>query len=176
MRHSRSGLRYPSDLRDDEWELIEPLLPAGLDALDMLRIEAGLIFAGYGISDQTDPLEAGIGFAAPKSKRSAFVGAETLARRREHPQRVLAGLVIDGAEAMAHGDPVYAGRVQARVVTSATRSPFLGQTIALARIDVPFAALGTALTIGKLDGQQKRIGANVVRFPHYDPDKTRVRS
>ena len=152
------------------------ILPCGLDALDMLRIEAGLVFAGYDFCDQTDPFEAGIGFAAPKSKRSAFIGSEALARRREHPQRVLAGLAIEGAEHVGHGDPVYAGRVQVGVITSATRSPILGQTIALARLDVSQGALGTALTIGKLDGQQKRIGAEVVRFPHYDPDKTRVRS
>ena len=31
----------------------------------MVRIEAGLIFAGYEFSDQTDPFEAGIGFTVP---------------------------------------------------------------------------------------------------------------
>jgi len=152
------------------------VLPAGLDALDMLRIEAGLVFAGYEFCDQTDPFEAGIGFAAPKSKRAPFIGSEALARRREHPQRVLVGLHVEGADHVGHGDPVYAGRVQVGVITSATRSPILGQTIALARVDVVVSALGTALSIGRLDGQQKRIGAQVVRFPHYDPDKTRVRS
>ena len=40
------------------------LVPMGLDALDMLRQEAGLIFAGQEFDDQTDPFEAGIGFAA----------------------------------------------------------------------------------------------------------------
>jgi aminomethyltransferase len=35
---------------------------------------------------------------------------------------------------------------------------------------------GTALEVGKLDGQQKRIAATVVRFPFYDPEKTRPRS
>jgi aminomethyltransferase len=89
---------------------------------------------------------------------------------------VLAGLDIVGADPIAHGDPVYAGRVQVGVITSATRSPILNRTIALARIDVSQATPGSALTIGKLDGQQKRIGATVVRYPHYDPDKTRVRS
>ena len=152
------------------------LLPAGLDALDMLRIEAGLVFAGYEFCDQTDPFEAGIGFAAPKSKRAPFIGSDALARRRENPQRVLAGLIVEGAEAVGHGDPVYAGRMQVGVITSATRSPILGQTIALARVDISQSAIGTALAIGKLDGQQKRIGAAVVRFPHYDPDKRRVRS
>jgi aminomethyltransferase len=44
------------------------------------------------------------------------------------------------------------------------------------RLDVTYAAIGTSLEIGKLDGKMKRIPAKVVRFPHYDPDKTRVRA
>jgi aminomethyltransferase len=62
------------------------------------------------------------------------------------------------------------------VVTSATRSPILGKTIALARVDMSCGTIGRALAIGKLDGHQKRIAAEVVRFPHFDPDKTRVRA
>ena len=53
------------------------LCPMGLAALDMVRIEAGLIFAGYEFSDQTDPFEAGIGFCVPlKSKPDDFIGRE----------------------------------------------------------------------------------------------------
>ena len=61
-------------------------------------------------------------------------------------------------------------------ITSATRSPVLKKTIALARVDVTSGEIGTQLEVGKLDGQQKRLPARVVRFPHYDPEKTRVRS
>jgi aminomethyltransferase len=68
------------------------------------------------------------------------------------------------------------GRAQIGVVTSGTRSPVLKKTIALARLDVTHATLGTEVEIGKLDGQQKRLPATVVRFPFYDPDKTRPRS
>ena len=52
---------------DAVWEAGEPegIMPLGLAALDMLRIESGLIFAGYEFDDQTDPFEAGIGFTVP---------------------------------------------------------------------------------------------------------------
>jgi aminomethyltransferase len=152
------------------------LKPLGLDALDMLRIEAGLVFAGYDFCDQTDPFEAGIGFTVPAGKTAAYVGSEALARRRASPQRVLVGLDIDGSDDVGHGDPIFSGRMRIGVVTSATRSPLLGRTIALARLDVGASAIGTRVEIGKLDGHSKRIGATVVRFPHYDPDKKRVRS
>ena len=45
------------------------LKPLGLDALDMLRIESGLIFAGYEFDDQVDPFEAGIGFTVALDAR-----------------------------------------------------------------------------------------------------------
>ena len=86
------------------------------------------------------------------------------------------GLDIDAAIPVGHGDGIYAGRAQVGVVTSSTRSPLLGKTIALARVDVAHAALDTALEVGKLDGQQKRLPARVVALSHYDPKKTRPQS
>ncbi|WP_210583171.1 DUF1989 domain-containing protein [Streptomyces sp. GESEQ-35] len=153
------------------------LTPLGLQALDMLRIEAGLAFAGYEFCDQTDPYEAGIGFTVPlKTKEDDFVGREALLARRASPQRTLVGLELAGDEPARHGDCVHVGRSQVGVVTSATRSPVLRKNIALCRIAVQYAALGTAVEVGKLDGHRKRIPAQVVRFPFYDPDKTRPRS
>src|SRR5919197_4588106 len=153
------------------------IAPLGLEALDMLRIEAGLIFYGYEFCDQTDPFEAGIGFAVPlKTKTEDFVGREALIKRKEHPQRVLVGLDVADNEPAVHGDGVFIGRNQVGVVTSGTRSPILKKTNALARLDVNYAAPGTEVEVGKLDGKMKRIPARVVRFPHYDPEKTRVRA
>ena len=163
---------------DSIWAAGEPhgLLPLGLDALDILRIEAGLIFAGYEFDDQVDPFEAGIGFTVTKAKDEDFVGREALRERREHPQRTLVGLDLEGNEPAGHGDGVYAGRQQVGVVTSGTRSPILKKNIALARVAVQHRDPGAALEVGKLDGHQKRIAATVVPFPFYDPEKTRPRS
>lgn len=152
------------------------LTPAGLAALDMLRIEAGLVFADYEFCDQTDPFEAGIGFAVATAKADPYIGKEALERRRAAPHRRLVGLDVAGNEAVGHGDPVYVGRGQVGVITSALKSPILRKTVALARLDVSAAEDGTAVEIGKLDGHQKRLAATVVPFPHYDPKKTRVRA
>lgn len=162
------------------WALGDPLglVPLGLQALDMLRIEAGLVFAGYEFSDQTDPFEAGIGFCVPlKSKQADFIGRDALLRRSAQPQHRLVGLELDGNEPAAHGDCVRLGRAQVGVITSATRSPVLGRNIALCRLDVAHSAPGTRLEVGKLDGLQKRIGATVAAGTvAYDPDKRRVRA
>ena len=153
------------------------LRPMGLAALDMVRIEAGLIFAGYDFSDQTDPFEAGIGFTVPlKSKTDDFIGRDALIRRKENPMHRFVGLDIDANVDVGHGDPVHVGRAQVGVVTSSTRSPILGRNIALARINVAHADVGGAVEIGKLDGQQKRLPASIVGLSHYDPKKTRPQS
>ncbi len=154
---------------DAVWRAGEPhgLRPMGLEALDMVRIEAGLIFAHYDFDDQTDPFEAGIGFTVPlKSKHDDFIGREALIRRKENPRHLMVGLDIQANEAVGHGDCVHVGRAQIGVITSATRSPVLGKTIALARIDVTHATVGTQVEIGKLDGQQKRLPAIVVPLSH----------
>jgi len=150
--------------------------PLGLGALDMLRIEAGLAFAGNEFDDQVDPFEAGIGFTVTKDKEDDFVGRDALGERRGHPQRVLVGLELEGNEPAGHGDCVHVGRNQVGVVTSGTRSPVLKKNVALCRMNVRYAELGTEVEVGKLDGFQKRIPATVVRFPFYDPDKTKPRS
>jgi len=153
------------------------IAPMGLEALDMVRIEAGLIFAHYEFSDQTDPFEAGIGFTVPlKSKTDDFIGRAALIERKEHPRHKLVGLDIDSNDAVGHGDCVHIGRAQIGVVTSSMRSPLLKKNIAMARVDINHSALDTEVEIGKLDGQQKRFPAKIVRLSHYDPDKTRPRS
>ena len=152
------------------------ILPLGLEALDMLRIEAGLIFAGYEFTDQTDPFEAGIGFAVALKGNEEFIGRDAVLRRKEHPRYQLVGLELNGNETAGKGDCVHVGRAQVGTVTSATRSPILKKNIALCRMDIGYAALGTEVEVGKLDGHQKRIPAVVVRFPFYDPEKLKPRS
>jgi aminomethyltransferase len=172
---------HPSDGRavwDAVWEAAVPrgCKPLGLEALDILRIESGLIFAGYEFDDQVDPFEAGISFTVALGSDEDFIGRTALEERKAHPQRRLVGLELEGNEVAGHGDEVYVGRRRVGVVTSGTRSPTLRRSIALCRMAVQYAELDTAVEVGKLDGLQKRISARVVRFPFYDPEKTRPRS
>lgn len=171
---------------DAIWRAGEPhgLAPLGLEALDMLRIEAGLIVAGAEFSDETDPFEAGIGFTvALETKGEDFLGREALIRRKEEPQRVLVGLELDGNEPVARGAAVFSGPDPVGVITSATRSPVLEKTVALCRMGAAHGASGTevevvevveaveAVEVGPADDKRKRRPARVVALPFYDPGK-----
>ena len=135
-----------------------------------------MIFAGSEFDDQTDPFEAGIGFTVPlKSKNDDFVGRAALEERKAHPQRKMVGLDIESGLVPSPGDCLRIGKAQVGEVTSAMKSPILGKTIALARVSVTHSAPGTEIEIGQLDGQQKRLKARVVPYPHFDPTKERVK-
>ena len=89
---------HPKDaveIFDAIWEVGEPMgmKPLGLAALDLMRIEAGLIFAGSEFDDTTDPFEAGIGFTVPlKSKEDDFIGRAALEERKAHPPSQACGI------------------------------------------------------------------------------------
>lgn len=155
------------------WSAGEPagISGLGLEALDPLRIEAGLIFKGYEYdAGVQDPFEAGIGFTVPASKADDFVGKEALARRRSAPTETLVGLGIDLPEPPEETEVTLGeGGEVVGVVTSPCRSEVLDRTVAFARVGVAHTAPGTRLAVGGAD-------ATVVAFPFYDPDKTRPRS
>ena len=152
------------------------MAPLGLEALNLLRVEAGLIFSGYEFSDQINPFEAGIGFTVPlKTQTAQFIGRSVLEERKLNPQKQLVGLAVQGGTLPSTGDCIRIGKAQVGEITSAVKSPILEKTIALARVDIVHSGIGTKLEIGQLDGQQKRLKAEIVPFPHFDPKKERVR-
>ncbi len=173
---------HPSDA-PKVWDVVmdagkdEGLIPAGFGALDLLRIEAGLILFGNEFDGQVDPFEAGVGFTVPlKTKNEDFIGKDILIKRKENPQKKMVGLELAGKEKANHGDCVHIGRSQVGIITSGCISPTLNKNIALCRIDVGHSEFDTKVEVGKIDGHQKRIPAKIVPFPHYDPKKLKVRS
>ncbi|MCM5570634.1 glycine cleavage system aminomethyltransferase GcvT [Burkholderiaceae bacterium FT117] len=116
---------------------------AGLGARDTLRLEAGLPLHGNDIGPQTSPVEAGLSFAIPKSRRAGglkaggFPGADTILRQfAEGPRRRLVGLVShDPVPIRAHAAIVDARDRQVGEVSSGTVSPTLGHPVMLAWIE-----------------------------------------
>ncbi len=151
------------------------LVPMGGEALEMLRIEAGLMIAGAEFGPDSDAMESGLGFAVD-FKKDSFIGRAALERNSSAVRRTLVGLHLTGNEAPAHGDGVFDGREHVGVITSACYSPQLGHAIAMARLAVENADMGTELEVGKLDGHMKRLPCTVTSLPFLDPKREKARA
>lgn len=151
------------------------LVPMGGEALNMVRIEAGLMIAGAEFGPDVDAMESGLGFAVDFKKEN-FIGRVALERNAQAVRRRLVGLKFSGKEAPAHGDPVFVGREQVGVITSATHSPQLGHAIAMARIAIEQSEDGRDLEVGRLDGHMKRLPCTVCALPFLDPKREKARA
>jgi aminomethyltransferase len=151
------------------------LVPMGSDALEVLRIEAGLMISGAEFGPDVDAFESGLGFAVDMTKPD-FIGRAALERNSTAPRRKLVGLRMAGNEVPTHGDGVFVGRERVGTITSACHSPALGHAIGMARVAVENATPGAPIEVGKLDGQMKRLGATVVEMPFIDPKREKARA
>ncbi|SLN73799.1 Aminomethyltransferase [Roseovarius albus] len=151
------------------------LTPMGGVALDMVRIEAGLMIAGAEFGPDVDAMESGLGFAVD-FKKDTFIGKQALIRNAHAVRRTLVGLNFRSKEMPSHGDPVFLGREQVGVITSATHSPQLGHAIAMARVAIENASEGILLEVGKLDGHMKRLSCDVTSLPFLDPKREKARA
>jgi aminomethyltransferase len=139
--------------------------PIGLGARDSLRLEAGLPLYGHDLTEETDPVSAGLAFAIAKRRRAegGFPGAERIVKLlAEGTSAVRVGLALEGRMAAREGAAVFAGTREVGRVTSGGFSPSLQHPIAMAYVDAGHAAPGTAL---ELDNRGKRLAAKVVPLP-----------
>ena len=155
----------------DIWDRLvaEGVMPCSFTALDKVRIEAGLLFYGYDMTEANTPWEVGLGFAVSKNK-GAFRGKDALiaAKGREAIQNVC--LVIDHPEMVEGGATLSLDGKQVGVVNSPCFSHRLGKSLALAHI-TPGIAVGAVIRLSA-DGMETT--ALVVQSPIYDPQKIRT--
>ena len=212
---SRTG--YTGDLGYEVWtprenalELWDTLLehgkgygitPAGLVALDMARIEAGLILAEVDYTparkamidrQRYTPFELGLDWAVDLRK-SSFTGRAALAHQlRVGVPRRIVGLEVDwGTVERYYADlglppepprvpwrakvPVYAGLRQVGHATSGVWSPLLKKYLVLATLDAERTHPGTVVEIDLMvEDERKRAPATVVPKPFFDPPRKRA--
>jgi folate-binding protein YgfZ len=138
--------------------------PVGYDALEMLRVEAGLPRYGVDMDDTNVVTETGLDDAVSYTK-GCYVGQEIIARikYRGHVAKKLSGLVFDPAQKVAAGVAIKSadGKEIGRT-TSVTYSPHLGCTIALGYLKYDYLAPGTGVKI--IAGDQE-LSAQVTELP-----------
>jgi aminomethyltransferase len=177
--------------------------PAGMLALDVARIEAGLLLIDIDFfsskkamiePQKYSPHEMGLGRLVSANK-GRFIGQQALRREqaRGHARQVV-GLEIDwpeveaiyeklglapsvGATASRVAVPIYRSGRQVGRATSTTWSPTLKKMIALATIDRPHFETGTRLEFEvTVEAVRHRVAATVVKTPFFDPPRKTARA
>jgi len=177
------------------------IVPAGMLALDVARIEAGLMLMDVDyvsarkalIEGQTStPYELDLAWTV-NLKKERFVGRDALAAEASRaPQWQFVGIDVDWSslERLYHevglatrlpavawrmSVPIYAGNEQAGYATSGGWSPLLKKYIALAHLRTQWAALGTQLEMEiTVEHRRKRAAVRVVKKPFFDPERKRA--
>ncbi|HEV2915262.1 MAG TPA: aminomethyltransferase family protein [Pyrinomonadaceae bacterium] len=138
--------------------------PVGQDALEILRIEAGLPRYGVDMDETNVVTEAPLDDAVSYTK-GCYVGQEIIARIhwRGHVAKKLTGLVFsDGREVEREAKIRAADGKEIGRITSSAFSPRLGRTIALAYVKYDFLAPGTRARVAACDAARE---ATVTELP-----------
>jgi glycine cleavage system T protein len=142
--------------------------PTGLEALESLRIEAGIPRYGMDMDENTFPPEAGLEEKAISYTKGCYVGQETIARIKTYGQvhRKLMGLILKEDGLPHRNDKVLKNDEEIGFVTSAVYSPVLNQNIALGYIRRKAILPDLQVTVvSNKDGV--KISAMVVDLPFY---------
>lgn len=141
--------------------LAKGVKPAGLGARDTLRLEMGYTLYGHEINEQTNVLEAGLGWIVKLDKKDDFIGkAALLATKKAGLKRKMVGLLTQDKGIPRAGCDVFKNGQKVGVTTSGGHSPILNKGVALALVDSASADLGTALEV---DVRGRKLAVAVVK-------------
>jgi aminomethyltransferase len=199
----------PWDRAIDVWDALMrggrpfDIRPAGMLALDVARVEAGLLLIEVDFNSSKkalipaqkySPFEMGLDRLVALDKPAPFVGRQALANEQRHgPSRRIVGLEISwpaverlydqagmppqvAATASRVAVPVYKGGRQVGRATTTTWSPVLKKLIALATMEAPHFAEGTGVEFEiTVEAVRHRVPAAVVKTPFFNPPRKTAR-
>ena len=138
---------------------------AGLGARDTLRLEMKYSLYGHEITEETNPLEAGLGWVVKLDTPDDFVGKAAIADvKKRGLSRRLAGFKMTDRGIPRQGYPILAAGKVAGVVTSGTMSPSLDCAIGIGYVPAGEEKIGNRISID-IRGQARE--AIVVETPFY---------
>ena len=120
------------------------ITPCGLGARDTLRFEATLPLYGHELSDQINPIEAGLSFAV---KNDTFIGSQAIQHFKSHPTKKLVGIKMIDKGIPREGYTLYDQDEEVGYVTTGYLLPTQSSGLALAYVNMTSASLGTSLTV-----------------------------
>ena len=151
-------LLLPPDEATVVWDALN-VTPAGLGARDTLRLEVCFHLYGADLSEDRNPIEAGLGWCCKLD--TGFIGSDAL--RGVEPEQKLVPFVFTGAGIPRQGNPIVGGGV----VTSGSFSPCLGTGIGMGYVPVAASEPGTSIEV---DVRGKLRPAEVRKKPLYEKE------
>ncbi|HEX2414003.1 MAG TPA: glycine cleavage system aminomethyltransferase GcvT [Thermoleophilaceae bacterium] len=157
-------LMLPPDRAPPVWDalLAEGVEPTGLGARDTLRLEVCFHLYGNDLSEERNPIEAGLGWACKLD--TGFVGADAL--RDFEPTETLVPFAFTGPGIPRQGNPIQTEAGEG-TVTSGSLSPCLETGIGMGYVPVAASEPGTSIQV---DVRGKLRAAEVREKPLYVPN------
>jgi len=155
------------------------LKPAGLHALNSLRIEKAYRHWGHDISEEETPLEAGLGFAV-KTAKANFIGRDAILKQKETgvTSRLVQFALNDPEPLLYHNEPIYRDGTIVGYLTSGMYGHTLGAAIGLGYVknaggvDADFMASGTY----EIEVAGRKFAATASLKPMFDPGNEKIRA
>jgi glycine cleavage system aminomethyltransferase T/glycine/D-amino acid oxidase-like deaminating enzyme len=153
---------------------------AGYHALNSLRIEKAYRHWGHDITDEDDPIQAGLGFAVAWDKPGGFIGQRALLARRggKLTRRLAAFILDDPAPLLYHNEPIWRDGAMVGHITSGMFGHTVGRAIGLGYVGCDDGVDAAFVNAGRYEIEVacERFAARVTLKPPYDSAGARIRS
>jgi len=162
-------LYIDSNVAIDVWDKIldagdvHGIQPVGLGCRDTLRMEMKYLLYGNDIDQNTNPIEAGLGWIT-KFKKNTFIGKNSIKKLKNNNKRRLVCILMDDRGIPRNGYRIYKNNDLVGLITSGTMSPSLSKGIGIGYVDLPYTNPDTILHI---DIRGKRKKAVIIKPPFY---------
>ena len=139
------------------------LEPVGLGCRDTLRLEMKYPLYGNDIDENTNPIEAGLGWITKLDKES-FIGKKAIIGFKNNINRRLVCIEMKEKSIPRKGYLIFRNNNLVGRITSGTMSPSLGKGIGVGYVNLPDTEIGTEIDI---EIRGKRKSAKIVKSPFY---------
>ena len=151
----------------------------GMHAMNSLRIEKGYRHWGHDITDEENPIQAGLGFAIAWDKKGGFIGRDALVQIKKDgvTQRMVQFLLSDPEKMLYHNEPIYRDGSIVGYLTSGMYGHTLGGAVGLGYVENAGGVNAVFISEGTFEIEVAgiRVPATASLRPMYDPKSERVK-
>jgi 4-methylaminobutanoate oxidase (formaldehyde-forming) len=145
----------------------------GYRAIESLRLEKGYRAWGGEINSETNPYEAGLGFAV-STKKSDFIGKAAVDKVKDKLSRKLTAIIFDDIRQVAMGnEPIFMNNQVIGRIKSAGQGYTINKAIAYAYLPVEHTKVGTDIAVEMFGVKQQ---GQIAAEPLFDPKGQKIKS